>query len=105
MRLMKRKIITALVVVAVVAAALGASVATKRHYDNYKQNKAAEEAKITNGVLDIERQKEEQHKAQVAELTANLQKENAECKKGKVAYDKLSVALKNQTPVPTCAAQ
>jgi hypothetical protein len=56
-------------------------------------------------VAKVEQQRQKQISgltAENAELKGQYNSQVAECEKGKIAYDKLTVVIKNQTPAPVC---
>jgi len=91
-----------LLIVVAIAVVVGGAFAATYHYKNY-QNKKALETKAA--AVEAAKAKEAELQPfmdRVSELKGQYNSQVAECEKGRVAYDKLSQAVKNQTPAPVC---
>ncbi|GAC1503497.1 MAG: hypothetical protein NVS1B10_08620 [Candidatus Saccharimonadales bacterium] len=96
---MKQIIITS---VAVATLILGGALALN-HYHPYK-NKQAHQAVVTAQKKQDELTKVKQSAAaEYASLNAQYIKTQAECQKGRLAYDSLTSAIKAKIPAPDCS--
>lgn len=96
---MKKLLLSALATLLVV----GAGFAVAGHYADYQNKQAKPEPTISvaqadKKVANVKAAATTDHQALVAQYNAQV----TECQKGKVAYDKLTPAIKAQTPAPTC---
>lgn len=91
-----KKLIFAVLSVAVLG---GAVILSARHYDQYQLKNQKQEARVAAEVASVEKRQANQ----LAVANNRAQVLQAECKKGLVAYEKLTPFVRAQTPKPVCS--
>lgn len=93
---MVKKILAVAVVTVVLA---GVAVLTTQHYRENKQQTKQHEVAVTQTAVAKE---QASASAERAKLVASYNQLQAECTKGKLAYDKLPTYLQKAVPAPQC---